>query len=94
MPFIPEEKIDRALEELVDMKEAVQIQTQAIGQLSETLGVHGQWLAKIHEAVTKKAEGDALGELLRTLIGADKQHADILREVLKAVQQRAKVGGG
>ena len=44
--------------------EAVQIQTQAIGQLSpKPWAVHGQWLAKIHEAVTRKAEGDALGEL-------------------------------
>jgi hypothetical protein len=94
MPFIPEEKIDRALEELVDMKEAVQIQTQAIDKLSETLAIQGQWLAKIHEAVTRKAEGDALGDLLRTLIGADKQHADMLREVLKAVQTLGKAGGG
>jgi hypothetical protein len=90
VPFIAEEKIDRALEELVDLKEAVQIQTQAIGQLSGTVGIHGQWLAKIYEAVAKKSDGDPLGDLLRTLIEADRQHTKALQAVLVAVQAKAQ----
>jgi hypothetical protein len=51
------------------------------------LAVHGQYLAKIHEAVTKKPEGDALGELLKALVAGDKHNAELLQQVLSAVQK-------
>lgn len=87
VPMIPEEKIDRVLDELVDAKETVEIQTQAIGKLGEMLDIHGQWLAKIWGAVSKKPEGDPLGELLRTLVTANKEQAAVLQQILKAVQR-------
>jgi hypothetical protein len=87
MPYIPEEKIDQALAELVDMKEAVQIQTLAIGQLGDTLAIHGQWLAKIHDAVARKSDGDTLGDLLRALVAADQQQTAVLQQLLTAVQR-------
>jgi hypothetical protein len=93
VPFIAEELIERVLEELADHKEAVQIQTQAIGHLAETLSIHGQWLAKIHAAVTQKPEGDALGDLLRALIAADQLHTAQLDEVLGALRKLAQASG-
>ncbi len=71
---VAEEKIERVLEELIDHKEAVRIQTQAMGHLADTLTIHGQWLAKIHTSVTQEPEGDVLGDLLRGLIAADRVH--------------------
>lgn len=94
VPYIPEDPIDHVLHELRDMKDAVRIQTQAIGQLSNTLSIHGQWLARIHAAVSKKPEGDALGDLLRALIEADRHHAEVLREVLQAVRKPIMANGG
>lgn len=94
MPCIPEDPIDHVLAEVRDLRDAVQIQTQAIGELSNILSIHGQWLVGIHAAVSKKPEGDALGDLLRALIEADRHHAEVLQAVLEAVQKPAPVHGG
>jgi hypothetical protein len=94
MPYIPEDPIDHVLAEVRDMREAVQIQTQAIGELSSILSIHGQWLVRIHAVVSKKPESDALGDLLQALIAADRHHAEVLQAVLQAVQKPAMVNGG
>ena len=86
MPFIPEEAIDRIEVNVDDMKEAVQAQTQAILMLSQRMNVQSELLAKIHEAVTKPADGEPLGELLKALVAADRQHAATLQAVLGEVR--------
>jgi hypothetical protein len=86
MPLIPEETIERIEVGVDDLKDAVQAQTQAILILNERLKVATEILTKVHEAVTKPAEGDGLGDLLKALIEADKQHTAILQQVLAAVR--------
>lgn len=90
MPFIPEETIERIEVGVDDMKDAVQAQTQAILMLSQRLNVQSELLSKIHEAVTKPAEGEPLSELLKALVEADRQHAATLRAVLGEVRRPRK----
>jgi DNA-binding ferritin-like protein len=85
MAFIPEEKIDRVLATVDDLSETAGAQTQAILILSERLAVQTELLVKIHEAVTKPADG-GIADLLEALIEADKHHAFMLKAVLTAVQ--------
>jgi hypothetical protein len=94
VPYIPEDPIDHVLEEVRDLRDAVRNQTRAIDELSGILSIHGQWLARIHAAVSKKPEGDALGDLLRALIEADRHHAEVLQAVLRAVQKPVMADGG
>jgi hypothetical protein len=86
MPLIPEEPIERVEAVLDDLRDAVQAQTQAILVLNERVNVCNEILTKVHEAVTKPAEGDGLGTLLKALVEADKRHAAMLQRVLAAVQ--------
>jgi uncharacterized membrane-anchored protein YjiN (DUF445 family) len=87
MPFIPEETIERIEVGVDDLKEAVRAQTQAVMILNDRAKVTNEILAKVHEAVTKPAGGDDLGDLLRALVEADKRHAAVLQTVLAAVQK-------
>jgi uncharacterized membrane-anchored protein YjiN (DUF445 family) len=85
--FIPEEQIDRIEVEMDDMKEAVQAQTQAILMLSQRMNVQSEVLTKIHEAVTKPAEGGGLGDLLQALVAADQHHTAMLQTVLAELRK-------
>jgi uncharacterized membrane-anchored protein YjiN (DUF445 family) len=87
VPFIPEETIDRIEVGVDDIKEAVQAQTRAILMLSQRMNVQSELLTKIHEAVTKPADGEPLGELLKALIEAGQQHAAMLQAVLAEVSK-------
>lgn len=84
--FIPEEPIEHVRASVEDLKEAVQAQTQAILIFSQRINVATELLAKVHEAVTKPADGGGLSDLLEQLIDADKRHAAALQQVLAAVR--------
>jgi hypothetical protein len=87
MPFIPEETIERIEAGVDDLNEAVQAQTQAVLMLNDRLTVTNEILAKVHDAVTKPAEGDGLAVLLKALVDADRRHSVVLQQVLAAVRK-------
>jgi F0F1-type ATP synthase delta subunit len=88
-----EDTLATAIDRIEDVREALQSQNRALATMLRNQQLHGEMLAKILEAVTREPADNSLADLLLKLIQADKHHASVLQDVLKAVTRKQPPGG-
>ena len=83
-----ENTLATAIDRIEDLRDAVQAQTQGLYKLIETMQAFGARLERMEKALTAEAAGDnKLEQLLRSLVVADRSHAEALHEIHQALLQ-------